>query len=229
MMNTGEVIFSVAGILFGGGMLGQLVMFFIKRHDEKKKKRIESYKDFYDKLSAYFNDINRFLLDFFNDKNVYLLMCKDKTAEAKQLKANVENLLKQVKKLKRGCGKNGCIDKEKCIACSNARKQLRETYESMQQNLEEAESLLLLYWKENKSKIKELIYRNINLHNCLLASGRKERNLTKAINEIDALSFQIFSSILEEQNNEQKCLSLMMNQVSKIEKALLLLAKKIEM
>lgn len=227
-MNTGEIILSVAGILFGGGMLGQLVMFFIKRHDEKKKKRIESYRDFYDKLSTYFNDINCFLLDFLNDKNVCLFMCKDKTTETEQLKANVENLLKQVKKLKRGCGKNGCIDKEKCIACSNARKQLRETYESMEQNLEKAESLLLLYWKENKGKIKELIYRNINLRNCLMASGRKERNLIKAVSEIDTLSLQIFGSILEEQNNEQKCLSLLMNQVSKIEIVLLLLAKKIE-
>lgn len=228
-MNTGEVILSVAGILFGGGMLGKLIMFLIKRHDEKKKKRIESYRDFYDKLSTYFNDISRFLLDFFNDKDVCLLMCKDKTTETKRLKANVDNLSKQVKKLKRGCGKNGCIDKEKCIACSNARKQLQETYESMQQNLDEAESLLLLYWKENKGKIRELIYRNINLQNYLLASGKKERNLIKAVSEIDALSFQIFSSILEEQNNEQKCLLLLMNQMSKIENALHLLAKKIEM
>ncbi len=204
-MNIGEVILSVAGILFGGGMLGQLIVFFIKRHDEKKEQRIESYRDFYDKLSAYSNDISRFLLNFFNDKNVCLLMCKDKTAETKRLKANVDNLSKQVKKLKRGCRKNGCIDKEKCIACSNARKQLQETYESMQQNLDDAESLLLLYWKENKDKIKELIYGNINLHNYLLARGGKERNLIKAVSEVDALSLQIFSSILNEQNNEQKC------------------------
>jgi len=233
MMNTGEIILSVAGIVFGGGMLGQLIIFFIKRHDEKKKKRIESYRDFYDKLSTYFNDISRFLLDFFNDRDVCVLMCEDKTTETEQRKAEVDNLLKQIKKLKRGCGRNGCIDinRENCIACSNARRQLLETYELLQQNLEETRLLLQhykSYWKENKGTIKELIYKNINLHNCLLASGRKERNLTKAVGEIDTLSLQIFSSILEEQNNEQKCLSLLTNQMSKIEITLHFLAKKIK-
>ncbi len=226
-----KLLLYIAMSILGSGMLGQLIMFFIKRHDEKKKKRIETYKDFYDKLSAYFNDISRFLLDFFNDKDVCMLMCEDKTSETEQREADVDKLLKQVKKLKRGCGKNGCIGKENCIACTNTRKQLRDTYESLQQNLEETRSLLQRYksyWKDNKDRIKELVYGNINLCNYLLASGKKEENLIKAVREIDDLSLQIFQSILGEQNNEQKCLSLLTNQMSKIEIVLHLLAKKIE-
>lgn len=226
-----KLLLYIAMSILGSGMLGQFIMFFIKRHDEKKKKKTETYKDFYDKLSVYFNDISRFLLDFLDDKDVCMLMYKDKTAETEQREAEVDKLLKQVKKLKRGCGKNGCIDKENCIACTNARKQLRETHELLQQNLEETRSLLQRYksyWKDNKDKIKELVYRNINLCNYLLASGKKKDTLITAVSEIDNLSLQIFQSILGEQNNEQKCLSLFTSQMSKIEIVLHLLAKKIE-
>ena len=231
MTITSEVILSVAGVLFGSGMLGQLIMFFIKRYDEKKKKRIESYRDFYDKLYAYFNDISRFLLEFFREKDVCALMCKDKTTETEQRKAEVDNLVRQINKLKRGCRKNGYIDKANCTVCSNARKQLSETYESLQQNLEETKSLLQRYksyWKDNKAKIEELVYGNINLCNYLLSSGKKAKKLIKAVKEIDNLSLQIFQSILGEQNNEQKCLSLLTEQMLKIEIALQLLAKNIE-
>lgn len=207
----------------------KILLFYTKRHDENKKKRKEFYRDFYDKLSAYYADINRFLLNFLSEKDVCRLMCKDKTTETKQRKADVDKLLKHIKKLKRGCYKDGCLDKENCIACSNARKQLQETYESFKQNVEEAILLLQryeLYWKYNKDKVKELVYRNINLYHYLLASGKKEENLITAVREIDELSFQIFQSILGEQNNEQKCFSLLTNQMLKIEIVLHLLAKK---
>lgn len=222
-----KILLYLAMSILGSGMLGQLIMFFIKRNDEKKKKRMESYRDFYDKLSAYYADINRFLLNLFSKKDACALMYKDKMTETEQWEADVDKLLKYVKKLKRACGKNGYIDKDNCIACSNARKQLQETDESFQQNLEEMRLLLQRYksyWKDNKDKIKELVDRNINQYNYLLASGKKKENIITAVGEIDELSFQI----LEEQNNEQKCLSLLTNQMSKIEVALHLLAKKME-
>lgn len=36
-----EILLSIAGIIFGGGMIGQLIMFFTKRRDEKNEKTNE--------------------------------------------------------------------------------------------------------------------------------------------------------------------------------------------
>lgn len=43
-----ELILSVAAVLFGGGVLGNLIIFFVKRHDEQRANKIALYKELYD-------------------------------------------------------------------------------------------------------------------------------------------------------------------------------------
>lgn len=54
---------AIAGTLFGGGMVGKLIEFFIKRYDEKKKSYKEVYLKIHKKLCSYSQDLQNIFLD----------------------------------------------------------------------------------------------------------------------------------------------------------------------
>jgi len=57
-----NILIAIAGVVFGGGMIGQLIMFFVKRNDEKNKVNNDDLKIILEKLSSYGKLINDELL-----------------------------------------------------------------------------------------------------------------------------------------------------------------------
>ena len=52
-MECNPWLLSLAGILFGGCMIGQLVIFFVKRHDKKNEETQNFYRVIYNTLCEY--------------------------------------------------------------------------------------------------------------------------------------------------------------------------------
>lgn len=53
-----NILIAIAGIVFGGGMIGQLIMFFVKRNDEMKAKKNDYLRILLNKISDYGKFIN---------------------------------------------------------------------------------------------------------------------------------------------------------------------------
>ena len=62
-----EFIITFAGIIFGGGMIGNLIQFFVKRQDEKKKSKRKFYRYLFFRLQTYQNDIYKLILEYIED------------------------------------------------------------------------------------------------------------------------------------------------------------------
>lgn len=100
-----EFVLSIVAIIFGGGVLGKLIEFFVKRSDEQKANKIDLYKNLYNQLCKYSSWLEFTLLDYF--KNVHshcntiegkCNVIKEKIAQINTLKNKLHLFIENAKK-----------------------------------------------------------------------------------------------------------------------------------
>lgn len=113
-----EILLSIAGIIFGGGMIGQLVIFFTKRRDEKNKATNELLSNLVKRISEVQKTINDILgktADATNQvKNLFLRQIEILEAENNKEKVLTEKLSALY---------NNPENKDVCEKCIEIRKQ----------------------------------------------------------------------------------------------------------
>ena len=227
---TIKIISYFAMLLFGGGMFGQLVMFYTKRHDEQKNKRVEFYRMVYDKLAKYYNTLNDILLSFSEHNSIQITKMKVKTSEIENTLPTIQKLDKEIKAQQRRCKKRGRPAEQICEQCNQKREKIIKLYEAVEVHKDEAESIIQDcndYWKNNFVKIKEMLAPYLNIHNILMSGGKADKKLFDKIFKIDTQSLNMLYYMMGEQQGDVDFHKELTGQMSKITVVMAELSKKI--
>ena len=185
--------------ILGGGMLGQLIMFFTKRHDEKKAKRIVVYNSVHAKLSKYNNILTEILLDFFRKNNIRMNKIEE-SLDLIECKAN-KKLIRTIKRQHRECKKGEYPGREICDKCQQIRLELRE----IDEKLSETESMIKQnrnYWQHNYDEVKSLIVPYMNISNDFIPVSKFKTKLRNAIRDVDNQSACLLTYLLGKHEDE---------------------------
>lgn len=220
-----EWLMTIAGIFFGGGMLGQLIMFFVKRHDAKVEKCKEQYHALHIKLCEYKDEICQILLEYYRTTNKLSEAIDEKDSLSSKYIADIENHLAQIKKQERKCKKQRA-NEDVCAQCNQRREQLPKLLEKLQEEQNATKGLFEQYrgyWRDNEEHLYKSFAKYLNLHNYLLANNIRDKRLYEKISEVDKQSLDILTPINKNRDGFSKVL---INLIETIEYALIMLSKK---
>lgn len=224
-----EWFLTIAGILFGGGMLGQLIMFFVKRNDEIASKKKEIYKDLYNRLVRYESTLQNILLQFFKHTSSYLDKIKQKNNKINDYITEIETSSKRIKSFERKCKNKGCTD-EMCVLCNSIRQRISELFSLIgieQTACKNMSDMQIEYWKNNFESISNIISDNMNFRNIFLTVENKDKRIYSLVDKVDKQSFILFSTLLSAKGNEQTFQLAVISQMENIERCLIALSKKL--
>ncbi|MCM1169930.1 MAG: hypothetical protein NC324_08355 [Bacteroides sp.] len=145
-----EILLSIAGIIFGGGMIGQLVIFFTKRHDAKNKATNELLNNLIKRICEVqktINDILGKITDADNQVKSFLL----RQIELLETENNKEKALSE----ELSALYNHPEDKDICIKCIEIRK--RYPLMDIEANKAERESIKQRIFNETNTYIRDQI------------------------------------------------------------------------
>lgn len=226
--NIVEWILSIAGILFGGGMLGQLIMFLIKRHDEFNANKQKIYRQLYDKLYSYQSSLENTLLDFYkhisNSIDIFNVEKKKIRQDVNETKFLIKQIASQYKKCKKNCEHNG-----QCEQCKKMKARVSELFQIIDKEIENAELVTQTaddYWNINKETFCKIINENLNIHAALHLVGKKDKKLLSIINKIDTQTFLLFRKLFRVKGEEYDFQLAIVSQIDNIEKSLTILSNK---
>ena len=224
-----ELLLSLAAIVFGGGVLGHLIVFFLKRNDEKNLKKIELYKRLYDKLCDY----NTLLLTCVMDFITYIESTKleiDGNSNAIEKKMlEIKTLIEEVRTFQKKCKKKGC-NKRICEICTRKWGVLNKLNQQINREVLVNEKLLLdieEYWKKHSNDIYKRISDFINLHHIMCLIGYKEKKLFTHIAKIDKQSLVLSQVLMGTRGFDESLQSAIFAQIENLEHCLIMLSKKI--
>ena len=92
-MERYELLLSLAAIIFGGGMLGRLIEFFVKRRDDQNSKKMALYKRLYDKLCDYNTLLLSSVMDFITYIESTKLEIDDNSNAIKEKMSEIKTLI----------------------------------------------------------------------------------------------------------------------------------------
>jgi hypothetical protein len=155
-----NIFLTIAGIIFGGGMIGQLIMFFVKRNDEKNNSNNDDLKAILVKLSDYGKLINDELLSS-------ITYIKSDTAkkriEVHALRDLVSITSKDTSQLKKKLKNSAEMSRVEIEQSRELSKSLEKTAIATSEKLNELESY---FNSGSEPKIKEL-YNKLQAYNSL--------------------------------------------------------------
>ena len=221
-----EVVLTIAGFIFGGGMIGNLIQFFIKRSDDIKTKRKEHYRVIYDKLCDYNNTIGTTLLEYFKFSRKQNNELASKQNKAEQHIQEIKHIRMQIKKQENKC-KRHKTDENTCIECNQLRERHIELCGIVQNEIDVVENItneISNYWEDNHNRLHSTICKYINIHHYFLASKIKDKQLFKNICNIDNFSLEILATL---NKAEDVTPNKLIKQLELIEKTLVLLSNKL--
>lgn len=216
-------VLSIAGIIFGGGMIGQLIMFFVKRYDEKQEKLFDLYHIIYEKLCNYKNQLSLLVLEFlsFCDKQLKYINEMQNTTDTNI--SQLEGMIKTMKEVERKC-RNGKFNENLCKKCQQIQERLPQLYNDIEEKrtiIKEQLETQQDYWNINADKISSIIISNINIHNFISTREISNKNISKSIKDIDLYTLKINSSL----HDNRELPNMLIAQMEKIEHVLALLTK----
>lgn len=216
----------IAGTLFGGGMLGKLIEFFIKRYDEKKKSYKEVYLKIHKKLCSYSQDLQNIFLDSVKNCTGVKEDVRQKLDIVRKYKEEIKRLDSQIKRQESKCKKQK-TNNDNCIECDNKRKRRLIAYDAMQKELNESDLLLqqLKYWAINDDVVCEIIVKYTSLHNYILACNVKNNKIYKGLENIDFQTSKMLMGIYR--GEKENFADLLIKQIENIDKVLVLISKEL--
>ena len=152
-----EFVLSIVAIIFGGGVLGKLIEFFVKRSDEQKANKIDLYKNLYNQLCKYSSWLEFTLLDYFKNVHSHCNTIEGKCNVIKEKIAQINTLKKQVASFHRKC-KKGKYNEETCQLCTQKRKELSCLFETLNLEyvtIENLSSNKFNYWMYHSEQIQK--------------------------------------------------------------------------
>ncbi len=224
-----EWILSIAGIIFGGGMFGQFIMFIIKRQDEFKANKQKIYKQLYDKLYSYQSLLENVLLDFFKHTSNSIDVFDIESNKIRQYMDETKNLIKQIKSNYKKCKNSFVYNSERCEQCQNMKARVAELFQIIDKEIENAELTTQdvdNYWTINKEYLCKIINENLNVHAIQHLVGKKDKKLSSIIEKIDTQTLHLYRRLLRVKGEEYDFQLLIVNQIDNIEKCLNILSNK---
>lgn len=187
--------------VFGGGMLGQLIIFFTKRHDTQQNRRVEFYSMVYNRLAQYYNAINEILLCFSEYSNNQIIKIQSKNLDIDNSLSTLHKINKEIKLQQRKCKKGECPDTPICQQCQQKREGIIKLYQTIETQRDEAELIIQDcndYWNNNFIRIKQTITPYLNIQNLLMSGGNVDKSLICDIVKIDTQSLYLLFHLPEE-------------------------------
>lgn len=228
-MERYELLLSLAAIIFGGGMLGRLIEFFVKRRDDQNSKKMALYKRLYDKLCDYNTLLLSSVMDFITYIESTKLEIDDNSNAIKEKMSEIKTLIEDVRAYQQNCKKKGC-NKRTCEICTRKWGQLKKLDQQINQDILANEKLILNieeYWKKHSNDIYKRISGFINLHHIMCLIGYKENKLFTHIAKIDKQSLILSQILMGTRGFDKSLQSAIFAQIKNIEHCLILLSKMI--
>lgn len=226
-----EWILSIAGIMFGGGIIGNLIQFFIKRSDEKKKSKRKFYRYLFFKLQTYQNEIYKLIIEYIEDTA--------KVNETYDIGINrIDKRIEKVESMKRSLIVNQYrIDtfgqnKEIISKCKNIEEEICHNLEIHGKEKEELKNKLqdhFCFWYTNREKVIKIISDYFNLKSMFLSNGNCNKKCLQRVTEIDKRSSNLLFLVHEarDYHSAKKYTRELILQMENINSALTVLSKAI--
>ena len=217
--------------LFGGGVIGSLVTFFVNRHDAKKEKQSSFYQGVYNHLSEYNSELYSFLVGFIqNNADISDSINASKTNESSIVK-EIECLNKDINKYVRKCNKNGGPIDGICSQCQEA----REKVSKLSTNLIEEQRIQTSlynnqssYWDTRLDNLKACAAKYMNMSALLSSGGIAKKSIQKVVNKVDVKSVFIIGYRKQDMKDVFDVADLIINLLESIDSALKELSKNIK-
>lgn len=229
-MDWSAWILALAGILFGGGMLGQLIMFLIKRHDEKKEREREFYRTIYNKLCEYYSALEILRLNCYKEVHKHVALTEKSHSKANDNLLKIDSLLKTIRSRERKCRKNGKPSSETCDKCNSDRQLVKELYDESRKLQQEASNNLELidnYWSNNYEQTYSVLTSYANMENFIYAKKGCDKKIMTLIRIIDKATNSMCSSLSFKSLDKWDFEDEMIKQISAISVTLQLISKQL--
>ncbi len=222
-----NILIAIAGIIFGGGMIGQLIMFFVKRNDEKNNSNNDDLKAILEKLSNYGKLINDELLNLYTHINSDITI---KSIEVKAIRDLVISKKKEtvlLRKSKKNYTEKALLNFEQSLELS---KSIDLKTKEADDKLNELESYFV---SGAETKIKELL-NNIHSFNSLANALTqthviKHKEVIQILYDIDGQTTNILMNTeFKSPDDLLKLNKLLINQLSLLTKAKVIVSNKIK-
>lgn len=229
-MDWGNLILALAGILFGSGIIGQLIMFFVKRYDEKNEKDREFYRIVYNKLRDYCSALEHMLLTCLKESHNYATHTGNVHSRLDDNISKIEQLQKSIKSRERKCKKNGKPDKVVCEQCNSERKLMGELFDECQKLQQEAENkieLMANYWSNNYEQTYTALASYVNIENLLYSKKGCDKKIVSCIRAIDKSTLHMCRCLSFKPSPELDFEESIIKQMSLIDVTLQLISKQL--
>jgi hypothetical protein len=222
-----NIILTIAGVIFGGGMIGQLIMFFVKRNDEKNKANNEDLKAILEKLSNYGKLINDELLNLYTYINSDLTIKRNEVKAVRDLVISKKKETVLLRKSKKNWTENTVVNLEQSLVLSKSIE--KKTIEA-DEKLNELESYFI---SGSEFKIKES-FENLQPFNSLAnilpqTHAIKHKEVIKILYDIDGQTADILMKTeFKSPDDLLELNKLLINQLSLITKAKVIVSNKMK-
>ena len=142
---------SIAGTIIGTGLIGEVVMYFIKRHDERKKKENSILEKVICRLSQYSEDLNRAFRIWNSNFTTLINEIEDYVKIIDEVGDNLNFLEREYKEVVDEERKYLCKYAQICPRCLNS-----EPSEALLEYSEKS-NIILTEFTERQNKLKENI------------------------------------------------------------------------
>lgn len=187
-----NLFLTLAGIVFGGGLIGQLIMFFVKRNDEIKTIKNDCLRTILGKV----NDYGKFV----NDQMVHSIhFVKSNIHSGEQEISTLHALVelekcevKQLGQIKKNCSKKNIRDCEKCEA-------LTESTNSRLKQIYEKQDFMVFPNQTEVNKEFDNTFENLKSFNGMLnllpqAYISKHKHIVKMLGDLDLVTLNLMLS-----------------------------------
>lgn len=229
-MEWGKLIISLVTILLGGGIVGQLIMFFVKRSDEIKEKERDFYIVVYNKLCEYYSSLENLLLDSRKEIHNQIIMAEQSHTASENNMNQVNQLLKVIKSRERKCRKGGKPVNEICDKCISERQLVEDLYNEsrkLQQGVKESVACIDNYWENNYENAYTILASYSNIKNFVYLRKDCDKMLIKAVKEIDKNTRDLCHGLSFKSLAEWDFEDALINQICTISVTLQLISKQL--
>lgn len=225
-----NIFLTISGIVLGGGIIGQLIMFFVKRNDEIKTGKNEYLRTILEKVSNYGKLVNDQMVHSIHFVKASIHLGKQEVSNIQELVELEDSEVKQLGKIRKDCSKKNIKNCAKCEA-------LTESTNTRLKLISEKKGFLNSDSFPNQSQINEELdstFENIKSFNGMLnllpqAYISKHKHIVKMLGDLDLVTLKILlakkDNTLEEymQINE-----MIVSQLPLLEKLKLAICKEIK-
>lgn len=229
-MDWGTLIISIIGLLLGGGIVGQLIMFFVKRSDEKKEKERDFYRVIYHKLCDYYSSLEEMRLNCYKEIHKHGTLTEKSHTKAEENLLRIDKLLKSIKSRERKCRRYGKPDSEICSKCNSDRQfvvDLHDESKALQQEAANNLDLIDNYWSNHYEQTYSILSSYANMENFIYARKGCDNKILACIRIIDQCTRSMCSNLSFKKSSDWDFEDALIKQTASISVALKYISERL--